>query len=96
MTNHPNRSRNSHFRPGRSTFICGVCGRRTRDAGQAISSECCLECFELAGLDNTVNDGCAPLDEVAAERDALVARAIARGGDAARIRCEFSFLFPSA
>ncbi len=92
MANHPNRS---HFRTGRSTFICGVCGRRTRDAGQALGAECCFECYELAGLDNTVNDGCAPLDEVAAERDALLVKAVARGGSEASIRGEFSYLFPS-
>jgi hypothetical protein len=84
----------SHFNQGRSTFICGICGRRTRIAGQPIDAECCLECWELAGLDNMVNDGCAPLDEVIDERDALLLRAMRKGSDGKRIRKSFTFLFP--
>ena len=86
---------NSHFRRGRSTFICGVCGRRTRDAGQALGAECCPECYELALLDNTVNDRAAPLAEVIAERDRLLAKAVKQGSDAARIRNEFGYIFPA-
>jgi hypothetical protein len=85
---------NAHFDQGRSTFICGVCGRRTRIAGQPIDSECCLECYELAGLDNTVNDGICPVAEVAGERDALLLRAMRKGSNGARIRQSFNFLFP--
>jgi hypothetical protein len=86
---------NSHFRRGRSTFTCGICGRRTRDAGQAIGSECCLKCYELAGLDNTVNDGCAPLAEVIPERDALLAKAVRQGSNEVRIKREFTYIFPA-
>lgn len=86
--------KHNHFRLGRSTFVCGVCGRRTRDAGQGVSTECCPECFELSGLDNTVNDRGATLEEVVSERDALLSKAVKRGSDEARIRREFRYLFP--
>jgi hypothetical protein len=85
---------NRHFRYGRSTFTCLSCGRRTRDAGQGWV-ECCFECYELAGLDNSVNDGAAALAEVILERDRLLAKAVKQGSNEARIRNQFSYLFPS-
>lgn len=51
-------------------FVCQGCDRRTRDAGNGIY-HLCPECWELAGLDNQVNDNGGGLDEVTTERDWL-------------------------
>lgn len=86
---------NSHFGRGQQpTFSCAVCRRRTRQTIQPQGSDLCAECWELAGLDNSVNDGGDILEDVAAERDRLVAIAVSRGGDHPRIVAAFDFLFP--
>jgi hypothetical protein len=82
-----------HFRHGRNVFACEVCGRQTRDAGDNSNSNCCPECYELAGWQNAVFDG-VELGEIAPERDRLVAKAVNQGSDEARIRREFPELFP--
>jgi hypothetical protein len=47
-----------HFeRGGRGVFSCEACGRSTRRVDQGGESLCCTECWELAGIDNSVNDG---------------------------------------
>lgn len=86
---------NNRFRAGRGVFTCSICKRRTRDSGQALSADCCFECYELAGLQNTVYDGVATASELAPERDRFTAIISARGGDLARVRREFSELWPS-
>ena len=86
----------SHFQRGRSTFTCKICQRRTRDTGQSEDSGLCFECWELAGYDNHVNDnGPAAMAEVQSTVEALLATAVERGGNEARIRAEFNYLFPS-
>ena len=85
---------NSHFRAGRGVFVCSICKRRTRDAGQAISSDCCNECYELAGLQNAIFDGVETVAGIAQERDRLFKIATDRGGDRTRIMREFPELFP--
>jgi hypothetical protein len=79
------RGSGSRFRPGETTYVCDCCGRRTRYTGvQAVSSRTCPQCWDLAGLENSVMDGTDPV-EVTEERDRLVAEAVARGGDHDRI-----------
>jgi hypothetical protein len=85
---------NNRFRPGRSVFTCSICGRQCRDAGQAVGADCCVECYELAGIVNGVSDGVYGPGEAAHERDLYFNRCVARGGDATRIKTEFPELWP--
>lgn len=39
-----------------STFTCRVCSRKTRDTGDNGSLELCPQCYELAGIENTISD----------------------------------------
>jgi tRNA G26 N,N-dimethylase Trm1 len=84
---------NNRFQQGRGVFVCECCGRRTRDSGQSVSSECCYECYELAGWQNAVWDNGFDA-EIASARDQLVAAAVRKGSNEARIRKEFSDLWP--
>ena len=91
-----NRTRNSRFQRGSGVYVCRVCERRTRATGvQALGSELCPQCWDLAGWDNSVNDGNSTLDEVMAERDRLLREAIKGGGSEAKIKAAFDFLWPT-
>ena len=65
---------------GRSvTFVCQVCDRRTRDTGQGVD-HLCEQCFDIAGLDNEVNDdglqpGMPRYESIRAECEALLEKA---------------------
>jgi hypothetical protein len=83
----------NRFARGTPTFKCDICQRLTRNAGQPTDSTICFECWELAGWDNSVNDG-APLEEAAAARDELLDKAVKLGGNEARMIAEFTYLFP--
>jgi hypothetical protein len=87
-----------HFqRGGGGVFNCSICERRTRLVDQGGDSELCPECWELAGLDNMVNDdgpAAGTLAKVAAERDSLLAAAVKKGGNAEKIKASCSFLWP--
>jgi hypothetical protein len=81
----------SHFRNVGygSTYKCHVCGRRTRYTGGEAGN--CLECYEIAGLDNMVNDngyepGSKEYADARAECDTLLAKAVKLGGDGERIK----------
>jgi hypothetical protein len=84
---------NNHFRRGRAVFRCSICGRNCRDAGQATDAECCVDCYELAGVQNGVYDRIYEPGEMASERDLYFDRCVSRGGDAERIRREFPKLW---
>ena len=85
---------NNRFQRGhRPVFICATCGRSTRLTGQG-NDELCAECWELAGLENSVLDG-TPFSEIASERDYLVNQAVKRGGNLEQIRKHFSDLYPN-
>lgn len=43
-------------RGANNVYDCGVCHRTTRGAGDAFNVRLCGECFELAGIDNTISD----------------------------------------
>jgi hypothetical protein len=78
----------------RGTFKCMTCERVTRNSGQDVD-HLCFECFELAGLDNMVNDnGPETLtDSVRKEVDALVKAIAAKGGNVENVKKSNAFLF---
>lgn len=83
----------NRFAKGTGCFVCECCGRRTRENGQGAGGKhTCLECWELAGLENAVLDG-EPLEEVISERDRYVSALVKKGVALARIHAEFSDLF---
>lgn len=45
------------FKRGSGCFPCGVCNRSTRDTGDNGDVGLCPECYEVAGLENTIADG---------------------------------------
>lgn len=83
----------SHFQRGSGVFTCDACGRRARVVDQS-NDQICQQCWDLAGLDNSVNDGAMTLAEAATERDDLFATCVARGGDPEKIKRDNSFLWP--
>ena len=95
------RSAHSNFGRG-GTYKCHVCRRLTRATGaQALGSELCPECWELAGLDNEVNDNGLDLSlpdmhRLVEERDRLLAAAVKKGGDEARIKGCNDYLWSGA
>lgn len=70
----------SQFRKGETTFLCGVCGRRTRQTGEQAGCELCPQCNEIAGLENAINDGCETPDSVREQVERLAAEVRAKGG----------------
>ena len=84
--------KNDRFRRGQSVFTCDCCGRQTRNTGQPTQSTTCLECWELAGLQNMIFDG-EEIEEIASERDRYMHTIIARGGNEERVRSEFPDLW---
>ena len=89
------RRSNSNF-GRRGVFNCAVCERSTRETVQS-ESRLCPECWELAGLDNVVNDnGLKYLDaNMIAQRDALLAKAVKRGSNGDKIKESNSYLWPA-
>jgi hypothetical protein len=88
----------AHFQKhGRGVFTCYICQRRTRMVDQGGDSELCQQCWDLAGLDNTVNDNRAD-PEICGDwkrhRDDLLAIVVKRGGDARRVKKNFEYLWP--
>jgi hypothetical protein len=83
-----------HFqRGGRGVYKCSICERSTREAGQG-NDRLCPECWELAGLENSVSDN-GWEDWIAAERDALVNKAVKQGSNIEKLVANFSTLFPT-
>jgi hypothetical protein len=87
-------SKRQHFqRFGRGVFKCSVCERSTRQVDQGGDSELCPQCWDLSGIDNSVNDKAQTLSEVAVERDYLLAEAVEKGGNAEHIKSSFTYLW---
>jgi hypothetical protein len=80
-------------RGGRGVYTCETCGRQTRETIQGMDSKLCGDCWDLAGMENTVLDRCATVAECAALRDDLVAHAVRLGGSEAMIKQEFKALW---
>jgi hypothetical protein len=50
-------NRVSKFQRGSGAFVCRKCGRRTRETGDCESGVgLCARCFEMCGLENTIED----------------------------------------
>ena len=90
-----------HFKPtfggGSPVFKCQVCERNTRDSGQGID-HLCAQCFEIAGIDNMVNDygykpGMPAYDDVRKQCDALLAAAVKLGSDGDKIKASNEFIW---
>ena len=53
----------NRFLKGIGTYVCRSCSRRTRPHGGDLSAvyvKLCEECYELAGLENSILDGYDP------------------------------------
>jgi hypothetical protein len=87
------------FRRGRgpTTFQCQVCERMTRDTGQGVD-HLCEQCFDIAGLDNMVNDngykpGEPSFDSARRECDALLERAVKLGSNGDLIKKSNTYIW---
>lgn len=76
----------SHFRSfQKPTFKCMTCDRNTRDTGQGVD-HLCMECFNIASLDNQVNDSGEPCPpDVRAECDRQLKIIEKRGGNIKKV-----------
>ena len=82
-------------RYGKGVYKCVICKRGTRVTTQG-NDDLCPECWELAGLENTVFDNGKELARewgVAKERDALFAKAVKQGSDGDKMKAQFKELF---
>lgn len=91
-----NRSRFRNFGNG-AVFKCNTCGRSCRVVDQG-SAGCCSECFEIAGIDNYVNDnGLKPGDaehtNSLAECNALLEAIVKKGGNAEAVKNSNSYIW---
>jgi hypothetical protein len=85
---------NRHFKKGRSTFVCITCERTTRDTGQDVD-HLCEDCFEIAGLDNQVNDSGEPVTvEVLRECNDRLAKIKRLGGNVERVKEANRYVWP--
>lgn len=89
---------NSHFGSRAPTFTCATCDRRTRNTGQD-SDSLCADCYEIAGIDNTINDcgfkpGMPEFDEYLAELTRRLAHIEKLGGDVVKVKACNGFCFP--
>jgi len=78
-------------------FKCQVCERMTRDTGQGVD-HLCEQCFDIAGLDNTVNDdGLKPGEprfaSYRAECDELLAKAVKLGSNGDLIKAANTYIW---
>jgi len=67
------------FKRGSGCFSCKSCGRQTRDTGDNGELQLCSECYEMAGIENSIADGNAT-DEEKALWHQLKAACISKGG----------------
>jgi len=83
-----------YFQRGSGVFTCQCCGRRTRITTQDVD-HICAECYDLAGLENTLSDE-GPEYFISGrgiqERDRLIAELIKHGVSRTIIEQQFSSL----
>ena len=61
------------FTYGSGCFVCKFCGKNTRDTGDNGDCGLCPECYDLAGLENSYQDGEATYEEFVGEvKDARI------------------------
>lgn len=81
----------SQFRRGSSTFECQVCKRLTRDTGtQSIGNHICPQCFELAGIENSISDGCTTVEQDRPYIDQLIAELVSKNVDVTMWKATFN------
>ena len=90
----------NQFGRGSVTFICAICDRRTRDTGQGVD-HLCYECYEICGLDNTVNDDGSNINDVEnknikEECERNLAKIIKLGGNGEKVKKQNRFIWPKA
>jgi hypothetical protein len=74
-------TRNSRFQRGTGVYQCQACKRSTRaTGGDNHQVGLCEECYEIAGLENAINDHGDPNGQHAKDIAALKQRCIAKGG----------------
>lgn len=82
---------------GRSTFNCISCGRRTRDTDQG-GTDCCMQCYEIAGIDNEINDcgykpGSPEHSKRLAECEGLLKDIAKKGGDVEKVKASSDYVW---
>jgi hypothetical protein len=71
-----------HFRKGSAVYKCNVCGRGTRDTGvQSLGNKLCPQCYELAGIENSISDGYETMETMGDTIRRYVADIVAKGGN---------------
>lgn len=89
-----------HFHRGqRPTFKCHLCLRMTRDTGQDVN-HLCEDCYEICGIDNSINDngykpGEAGFEQYRAELNARIAHIAKLGGNVEEVKRQNNFAFPA-
>lgn len=80
----------------RGTFTCAICKRRTRDTGQGVD-HLCEPCYEIAGMDNAINDGCDDKTAAAYRHDCekYLAKIAKKGGDVKSVKSQNSYVWPA-
>jgi len=53
------KKKHSGFTRGSGRYLCGHCGRSTRDDGNgdSVNVGLCSQCYEVAGIENQISDG---------------------------------------
>lgn len=69
-----------NFQRGQSTFDCGVCKRLTRNTGDNGGVDLCPQCYELAGMENSISDGYVTLESQRPKARKLIDAIRAKGG----------------
>lgn len=80
------------------TFVCHVCERRTRDTGQGVD-HLCEDCYEIAGIDNSINDngfrpGAPEFEEYRPELERRLAHIAKLGGNVEMVKRANDFCWP--
>lgn len=69
------------FTRGSGCYTCGSCGRRTRNVDpDAAAVLVCAQCYEIAGIENSIDDGVFSQTEGAPRLAELRAEIAAKGG----------------
>lgn len=89
---------NSHFAKGKPIFKCVICKRNTRQAGQDVT-HLCAQCYEIAGIDNAINDnggrpGMPEFEDQRPRLNALLKRIGQLGGNVQAVKDANSYAFP--
>jgi hypothetical protein len=72
----------NRFQKGTGRYTCGVCKRQTRATGRGDNEHVglCVECYEIAGIENEIADNGDPSGKLAAEIEQYKVACRAKGG----------------